>query len=296
MDYVRLLGENRTSFLYFVRTTNILPRPPCLIPQLSVTLYHETTYTHRHSSVPLVNHHRSCPVQHRHAASGTPQGCAPRHAAHKQAYTPYNPHITYRHLHPLQPHNGLPPSHPRRHQPLRLPHRPIHPQACLPQWHRPSCQLRTRLCHYLWRGHPCRSRQSFRPLCHHSPRLHHPQLLPPLPVPRHQRHPRPSRHTHRNHRQQRLPFNRPTPPPDPKGHKKRTSHRPVHYSQSYQAHPLSEKFNLFYQIGMCSKWDYPFVLQSTHNDSWMHIELLGIIPNGISGIVSLSDYLVLFRL
>ena len=55
---------------------------------------------------------------------------------------------------------------------------------------------------------------------------------------------------------------------------------------------LIEKLYLFYQIGMCSKWDYPFVLQSTHNDSWMHIELLGIIPNGISGIVSLSDYLV----
>ena len=106
MDYVRLSDKNRTSLLYFVRTTDILPFPPCLIPQLSVTLYHETTFTYHHSSAPLVNHHRSCSVQHRHAASGTPQGCAPRHAAHKQAYTPYNPHITYRHLHPLQPHDG----------------------------------------------------------------------------------------------------------------------------------------------------------------------------------------------
>ena len=94
MDYVRLFIENRTSLLYFVRTTNILPRPPFLIPQPSVTLHHETTFTYHHSSAPLVNHHRSCPVQHRHAASGTPQGSAPRHAAHKQTYTPSNLPLT----------------------------------------------------------------------------------------------------------------------------------------------------------------------------------------------------------
>ena len=106
MDYVRLLGENRTSLLYFVRTTNIIPRPSLLIPQPSVTLHHETTFTYHHSSAPLVNHHRTRPVQHRHTASGTPQGCAPRHAAHKQTYTPYKPYTPSLHLHPLQPHNG----------------------------------------------------------------------------------------------------------------------------------------------------------------------------------------------
>ena len=144
MDYVRLSDKNRTSLLYFVRTTDILPFPPCLIPQLSVTLYHETTCTHRHSSAPLVNHHRSCPVQHRHAASGTPQGSAPRHAAHKQTYTPYitytlyldntpyKSYTTYHHLHPLQSHSNQPPTHPRHHQSLWLPLRPLHPQACLP--------------------------------------------------------------------------------------------------------------------------------------------------------------------
>ena len=141
MDYVRLLGENRTSLLYFVRTTNILPRPPFLIPQPSVTLHHETTFTYHHSSAPLVNHHRSCSVQHRHAASGTPQGCAPRHAAHKQTYTPYITYTSSLHLHPLQSHSNQPPSHPRHHQSLRLPHRPLHPQTCLPQRHRPPCQL-----------------------------------------------------------------------------------------------------------------------------------------------------------
>ena len=153
MDYVRLFVENRTSLLYFVRTTNILPRPPFLIPQPSVTLHHETTFTYPHSSAPLVNHHRSCPVQHRHAASGTPQGSAPRHVVRKQTYTPYIPNLdntpykpfqpynTYRHLRTLQSLISQPPSHPRHHQSLRLPHRPLHPQTCLPQRHRPPCQL-----------------------------------------------------------------------------------------------------------------------------------------------------------
>ena len=213
MDYVRLSDKNRTSLLYFVRTTNILPRPSLLIPQPSVTLHHETTFTYHHSSAPLVNHHRSCSVQHRHAASGTPQGCAPRHAAHKQTYTPYitytlyldntpyKSYTTYHHLHPLQSHSNQPPSHPRHHQSLRLPHRPLHPQTCLPQRHRPPCQLRTRLRHNLRRSHPCRLRQTFRQLRHHPSRLPYPQLLPPLPVPCHQRHPSPSRHSNRNNRQ-----------------------------------------------------------------------------------------------
>ena len=106
MDYIRLFIENRTSLLYFVRTTNILPRPSLLIPQPSVTLHHETTFTYHHSSAPLVNHHRSCSVQHRHAASGTPQGCAPRHTAHKQTYTPYKPYTPSLNLHLLQLHDG----------------------------------------------------------------------------------------------------------------------------------------------------------------------------------------------
>ena len=198
MDYVRLSDKNRTSLLYFVRTTDILPFPPCLIPQPCVTLHHETTFTYHHSSAPLVNHHRSCSVQHRHAASGTPQGCAPRHTAHKQTYITYTPSP---HLHPLQPRDGERPSRPRHHQSLRLPHRPLHPQTCLPQRHRPPCQLRTRLRHNLRRSHPCRLRQTFRQLRHHPSRLPYPQLLPPLPVPCHQRHPSPSRHSNRNNRQ-----------------------------------------------------------------------------------------------
>ena len=231
MDYVRLSDKNRTSLLYFVRTTDILPFPPCLIPQLSVTLYHETTCTHRHSSAPLVNHHRTRPVQHRHAASGTPQGCAPRHVVRKQTntlyityttnldntpYKPFQPYNTYRHLRTFQSLISQPPSKPRHHQPLRLPHRPLHQQTCLPQRHRPPCQLRTRLRHNLRRSHPCRLRQTFRQLRHRPSRLPYPQLLSPLTVPRRQRHPRPSRHPHRNHGQHRLAINWSPPPFDPK--------------------------------------------------------------------------------
>ena len=43
---------------------------------------------------------------------------------------------------------------------------------------------------------------------------------------------------------------------------------------------------------MSSKWKYLLVLQSTHNDSGMYMELLGIIPNRISRKVSLPDYFV----
>ena len=232
MDYVRFFVENRTSLLYFVRTTNIIPRPSLLIPQPSVTLHHETTFTYHHSSAPLVNHHRTRPVQHHHAASGTPQGSAPRHAAHKQTYTPYityipnldntpyKPYTTYRHLRTLQSLISQSPSKPRHHQPLRLPHRPLHPQTCLPQRHRPPCQLRTRLRHNLRRSHPCRLRQTFWQLCHHPSRFPHPQLLSPLSIPSRQRHPRPSQHPNRNYGQHRLAINGSPPPFDLKRQKK----------------------------------------------------------------------------
>ena len=68
----------------------------------------------------------------------------------------------------------------------------------------------------------------------------HRQLLPPLPNSRHQRHPRPSRHHHRADRQQWSQYWSP-PAPHTQRHKKRTSHRPVHSSQSYQASTLIER-------------------------------------------------------
>lgn len=90
------------------------------------------------------------------------------------------------------------------------------------------------------RGHQGRQGQTFRPLCHPPSRRLHRQLLPPLPNSRHQRHPRPSRHHHRADRQQWSQYWSP-PAPHTQRHKKRTSHRPVHSSQSYQASTLIER-------------------------------------------------------
>ena len=44
---------------------------------------------------------------------------------------------------------------------------------------------------------------------------------------------------------------------------------------------------------MSCKWNYLLVLQSSNDNTWMYIELLRIMPNCISGKVSLSDDFVL---
>ena len=110
----------------------------CQCENCLLTLHHETISAHHNSAAILFISNSIRPVQHRHAASGTPQGCAKNNAVHNtRATAPVlaasAARLTY--LYPNTKPNGADrpppgacqstPSH-LCHQPFRLSQRPNH--------------------------------------------------------------------------------------------------------------------------------------------------------------------------